>query len=244
MLRAVTIDFWNTLFVDHRGRERERRRAAWLRTELDALGEHPSDVALADALAGGFDYFDRVWRDEQRTPLASETTEALLAALGVRLPDDAFARTVEYFERLLLDVPPEPMPGAAGALPALAARYKLAVVCDTGYSPGSVLTEVLARSGLLEPFSYLFFSNEHGMSKPDPRVFKHTLEQLGVRAGEAAHVGDMQRTDIAGAQAAGMMAVHFVGASARDVGRSTADLIVRHFDELPAALGGLICAGC
>ena len=97
---------------------------------------------------------------------------------------------------------------------------------------------------MLEPFSYLFFSNEHGMSKPDPRVFKHTLAQLGVRAGEAAHVGDMQRTDIAGAQAAGMMAVHFVGASTRDAERSTADLVVRHFDELPAALGGLICAGC
>jgi putative hydrolase of the HAD superfamily len=253
MLRAVTLDFWNTLFVDHRGREREHRRAAWLRVELDRLGvagadDAPAhavtDGAIADALAAGFDYFERVWRDERRTPVASETTEATLAALGVRLPDDAFARTVTYFERLMLDVPPEPMPGAIGALPRLAERYKIAVVCDTGYSPGEVLREILARHGMLEPFSYLFFSNEHGMSKPDVRVFKHTLAQLGVRAGEAAHVGDIQRTDIAGAQAAGMTAVHFVGANNRDATRSTADLIVRHFDELPAALGGIICAGC
>jgi putative hydrolase of the HAD superfamily len=244
MLRAVTLDFWNTLFVDPHGREREHRRAAWLRAELDAVGAHPRDAAIADALAASFDYFERVWRDEQRTPPAGETTEASLAALGVRLPDESFTRTVEYFEGLLLDVPPEPMPGAVGALPTLAARYKLAVVCDTGYSPGSVLTELLKRNGMLEPFSYLFFSNEHGMSKPDVRVFTHTLAQLGVRAGEAAHVGDMQRTDIAGAQAAGMAAVHFVGASNRDAQRSTADLVVRHFDELPAALGGLICAGC
>jgi putative hydrolase of the HAD superfamily len=244
MLRAVTLDFWNTLFVDHRGRERERRRAAWLRAELEKLGASVTDAALADALSAGFDYFERVWRDERRTPLASETTEATLAALGVRFSADAFARTVEYFERLILDVPPEPTPGAVGALTTMAERYKLAVVCDTGYSPGSVLTELLARHAMLEPFSYLFFSNEHGMSKPDVRVFKHTLAQLGMRAGEAAHVGDIQRTDIAGAQAAGMTAVHFVGASNRDAGRSTADLIVRHFDELPAALGGIICAGC
>lgn len=244
MLRAVTLDFWNTLFVDHRGREREHRRAKWLRAELDALGAQPSDSALADALAAGFDFFERVWHDERRTPLAVETTEATLAALGVRLPDERLAATVEYFERLILDVPPEPMPGALGALPTLAERYKLAVVCDTGYSPGSVLRDLLARNAMLAPFDYLFFSNEHGMSKPDVRVFKHTLAQLAVRAGEAAHVGDMQRTDIAGAQAAGMAAVHFVGASARDAERSTADLIVRHFDELPAALGGLICAGC
>jgi HAD superfamily hydrolase (TIGR01549 family) len=244
MLRAVTLDFWNTLFVDPRGREREHRRTEWLRAELDKAGAQRSDAAIADALAAGFDYFEQVWRDERRTPPASETTEATLVALGARLPDESFARTVEYFERLILEVPPEPMPGAVGALPALAERYKLAVISDTGYSPGSVLAELLRRNGMLEPFTYLFFSDEHGMSKPDVRVFKLTLARLGVRAGEAAHVGDMQRTDVAGAQAAGMAAVHFVGASNRDAERSTADLIVRHFDELPAALGGLICAGC
>lgn len=244
MLRAVTLDFWNTLFVDSRGREREHRRAAWLRKELEAAGLPRSDGAIADALAAGFDYFEKVWREEQRTPLARETTEATLAALGVRLDEEAVARTVDHFEHLMLDVPPDPVPGAVGTLPLLAERYKLAVVCDTGYSPGSVLREILARHGMLEPFSYLFFSNEHGMSKPDVRVFRHTLAQLGVRAGEAAHVGDMQRTDIAGAQAAGMTAVHFVGANNRDAGHSTADLVVRRFEELPAALGGLTCAGC
>ena len=70
------------------------------------------------------------------------------------------------------------------------------------------------------------------------------LEELGVRPCEAAHVGDIQRTDVAGAQAAGMSAVHFIGANNQDAARSTADVIVRHFEELPQALGGLICAGC
>ena len=65
-----------------------------------------------------------------------------------------------------------------------------------------------------------------------------------MRAPEAAHVGDIQRTDIAGAQAAGMSAVHFVGANNSDAERSTGDLLVRHFEDLPAALGGLTCAGC
>jgi FMN phosphatase YigB (HAD superfamily) len=65
-----------------------------------------------------------------------------------------------------------------------------------------------------------------------------------VRPTEAAHVGDIQRTDIAGAQTAGMSAVHFVGANNKDVAHSTADAIVSHFEELPQALGSLICAGC
>jgi FMN phosphatase YigB (HAD superfamily) len=244
MLRAVTFDFWNTLVVDAHGGEREHRRAQVLRDELEALGRSASPLALDDALAGGFDYFDRVWVDEHRTPLCGELVDATLARLGPPVPDEVRARIVDRFELLVLDLPPEPMPGAASALPQLAERYRLAVICDTGWSPGHVLRRVLEQHGLLAYFDYLFFSNEHGMSKPDVRVFLHTLHELGVRPPEAAHVGDIQRTDIAGAQAAGMAAVHFIGANNHDAAHSTGDLVVRHFDELPAMLGGFTCAGC
>ncbi len=244
MLRAVTFDYWNTLFVDVRGRDRERRRVEILRAELEALGRVVSPTALDDALQTGFDFFDRVWIAEHRTPSCGELVDSILAVLGAHLPEAARERLVSRFELLVLDLPPEPMPGAIYTLPALAERYRLAVVCDTAYSPGSVLREVLERNGMLAYFEYLYFSNEHGMSKPDVRVFQLTLAALDVRAPEAAHVGDIQRTDIAGAQAAGMAAVHFIGANNYDARRSTADLMVRHFDELPAALGGLTCAGC
>jgi len=244
MLKAVTFDFWNTLFVDVHGQDRERLRAEALRAELEALGRAVPQTTLDDSLRAGFDFFDRVWVSEHRTPSCGEIVDSTLAVLGVQVPEAAHERLVNRFERLVLDLPPEPMPGAVYALPVLAERYRLAVVCDTGYSPGSVLRELLARHGMLASFEYLYFSNEHGMSKPDVRVFLHTLAALDVRAPEAAHVGDIQRTDIAGAQAAGMAAVHFIGANNHDAERSTADLMIRHFDELPAALGSLICPGC
>ena len=244
MLKAVTFDFWNTLFVDVHGQDRERRRAEMLRAELEALGRAAPQTTLDEALRSAFDFFDRVWITEHRTPSCGELVDSILAVLGARVPEDARARLVSRFERLVLELPPEPMPGAGYALPLLAEHYRLAVVCDTGYSPGSVLREVLERNSMLAHFEYLYFSNEHGMSKPDVRVFQRTLAALDVRGPEAAHVGDIQRTDIAGAQAAGMAAVHFIGANNYDAGRSTADLMVRHFDELPAALGGLTCAGC
>ena len=170
--------------------------------------------------------------------------DSILIELRARLPEEARERLVRQFELLVLDLPPEPMPGSLDALPVLAERYRLAVICDTGYSPGSVLRELLERHGMLRYFHYLFFSNEHGVSKPDARVFRHTLTELGVPAPEAAHVGDIQRTDIAGAQAAGMAAVLFVAANDHDARDTTADLVVRRFDELPAALGGFTCAGC
>ena len=244
MLRAVTFDFWNTLFVDTRGREREQRRAALLREALAAAGRERSEQAVAEALRAGWAFFDRVWVGEARTPLCRETVEAILATLGVTLPEERLTALVRGFEELILDLPPEPTPDAPAVVRELAGRYRLAVVCDTGYSPGRVLRRILAGHDLLDCFGYLFFSDEHGMSKPDPRVFRHTLAQLGVRPGEAAHVGDIQRTDIAGAQAAGMSAVHFIGANDSDAAHSTADVVVSHFEDLPRALGGFTCAGC
>jgi FMN phosphatase YigB (HAD superfamily) len=244
MLRAVTFDFWSTLFVDAHGRERESLRAGVLGEALRAAGLVATDHMLGESLRAGWDYFDAVWLHEQRTPSCEELVGAILAFVGATLPQPSLDELVGRFERLVLELPPEPMPGAVYTMPQLAERYRLAIICDTGYSPGAVLRELLENHGLLAYFEYTYFSNEHGMSKPDTRVFVHTLEELGVRPSEAAHVGDIQRTDVAGARAAGMMAVHFVGANNSDAGRSTADVMVRHFDELPRALGSLICAGC
>lgn len=244
MLRAVTLDYWNTLFVDLRGKERQQRRAGLLREAAAAAGTDAAPTAVGDALQAGYDYFERVWHAEQRTPDCTEIVDAILVDLGLRPPEDLRALLVHEFEVLMLDVPPEPVPGAVYTLPLLAERYRLAVICDTGFTPGGVLRQLLARHDMLAPFEYLYFSNEHDACKPDARVFQHTLGELGVRAPEAAHVGDLQRTDIAGAQAAGMLAVHFVGANSHDAPRSTADVVVRHFDELPQALGGLTCPGC
>ena len=244
MLRAVTFDFWSTLFVDSRGREREQLRGALLEDALLAAGHPVSGDQLTDGLSAAWDHFDVVWAGEHRTPPCAELVDAILVTLRVQLPEEPLARLVERFERLVLDVPPEPMPGAVYTMPLLADRFRLAVICDTGYSPGSVLRQLLDKHDLLGYFEYTYFSNEHGVSKPDVRAFLHVLEELDVRPSEAAHVGDIQRTDIAGAQAAGMSAVHFVGANNKDVARSTADVIVSHFEELPRALGGLICAGC
>jgi FMN phosphatase YigB (HAD superfamily) len=56
-------------------------------------------------------------------------------------------------------------------------------------------------------------------------------------------VGDSQRTDIAGAQAAGMLAVHFLGANDRDADASTGDVLIRRFEELPVVLNSLASLG-
>ena len=244
MLRAVTLDFWNTLFVDTGGEERERHRVLLVQRELAGLGVERTETHIRDAILAGFDEFDRVWHREHRTLSTAENIDVILNALQATPPRPVRDRIVTFFERLLLEVPPDLVPGVGAVLPRLAERYKLAVISDTGYSPGSVLRELLQRHEILQYFSFTYFSDEGGMSKPDARVFHRVLAELGASPQEAAHVGDMQRTDIAGAQAAGMLAVHFVGANASDAEESTGDALVWRFDELPSALGNLMCPGC
>jgi len=239
MLKAVTFDFWNTLFVDIRGREREQRRADVLAAELSRAGAHPPAAIIDEALRTGFGFFDRVWLFEHRTPACAEIVDSILSTLNVQMPAAAHARVVDEFEQMILDLPPEPMPEAPETVRGLAQKYRLAVICDTGYSPGRVLRVLLERHRMLTDFEYLFFSDEHGMSKPDVRVFQRTLRELGISGRQAAHIGDIQRTDIAGAQAAGMAAVHFIGANRHDAPHSSADATVSHFDELPRILDGL-----
>lgn len=239
MLRAVTLDYWNTLFVDYNGAERERRRAARLREELAAVGVAPPDDAVEEALSRGHAFFERIWVKQARTPATAEILAVILETLGVRLPEQALRRLIHDFGRMLLEVPPQPVEDVPAVVRELTDTYRLAVVCDTGYSPGNVLRELLARHDMLDCFDYLYFSNEGGMSKPDPRVFRRVLQEFGVSPTHAAHVGDMQRTDIRGAQGVGMRTVHFLGASAADEEVSTADIVVRHFRELPAVLARL-----
>ena len=242
MLKAVTLDFWDTLFVSDSGPDHDRLQTQQLVAELGACAAPRGEAAVREALLAAYEWFDVVWCEEHRTPSARQTLEQVFATLGVAPPDDVLARTVRFFERLVLGLAPEVVPAVSEVLPRLAAQYKLAIICDTGYAPGAVLRELLLRNDLLQLFDTTYFSNERDASKPDVRAFHHVCDELGVRPGEAVHVGDSQRTDIAGAQAAGMRAVHFLGASDRDGAVSTADVVIRDFEELPIVLDSLASA--
>jgi len=65
----------------------------------------------------------------------------------------------------------------------------------------------MKKDQLFDYFDHLVFSDEVVYAKPDPRIFKLTLEQLGCGPEMAIQVGDDPITDIIGARRAGMKAV-------------------------------------
>jgi putative hydrolase of the HAD superfamily len=112
-----------------------------------------------------------------------------------------------------------------------------ALICDTGFSPGRVVRRILADKGFVELLDVLAFSDEVGVPKPHERMFRHALDGIGVGPAAAAHVGDLRRTDIAGARAMGMRAVRFRGVYDDDSDVPDADVVISSMSELASALG-------
>jgi putative hydrolase of the HAD superfamily len=125
-------------------------------------------------------------------------------------------------------------------VPRLAQRFRLGLISDVGLTPGRVLRELMRRDGLLSHFQALTFSDETGATKPLPGQFLRTLAALQARPQEAAHIGDLPETDLAGARGVGMRAILFLGISQRQDGRSLADAAFDEYGELEEILEGLV----
>jgi putative hydrolase of the HAD superfamily len=95
-------------------------------------------------------------------------------------------------------------PGAPEALAlARASGLRVAVISN---SNGTVAA-ILAALGLAQDLDFVIDSSEVGVEKPDPRIFAIALDRAGVRADEAAYVGDLYSVDVLGARAAGLAGI-------------------------------------
>ncbi len=202
----MTFDCWSTLIY-----ERDPSRAHSLRTDAlrEAAGRAGADVTAEAARAA----LDAAWRRHSElwtagvASGAAEMAAWALGDLGVRDPAVAVALAPRLAEASRASDIVE-LDGAGATLERLAAGgVRRALVCDTGFSPGRVVRELLARAGLLPLLEITIFSDEAGVPKPDPRVFHAALSPLAVPPRAAAHVGDLRRTDVAGARAVGMRSV-------------------------------------
>src|SRR5512146_2549291 len=78
------------------------------------------------------------------------------------------------------------IPGAADTVRALKAQgYALALVAD---GPAGTFYNVLGHHGLLPLFDALAISGLVGAEKPDPRMFRYALDQLGIPPAEYGRV--------------------------------------------------------
>ncbi|HSL20060.1 MAG TPA: HAD family hydrolase [Vicinamibacterales bacterium] len=96
--------------------------------------------------------------------------------------------------------------GASELLRVLRPHGAIAVVSN------NVVAEQVAKiavCGLRDDIDALVVSEEAGVAKPDPEIFRIALERVGCAPGQALMIGDSWNADIMGARAAGIRAIWF-----------------------------------
>ena len=93
------------------------------------------------------------------------------------------------------------LPGALDLVRELAKRFPLALITN---GIAAVQNKRFAASPITRYFKSIVISEEVGIAKPDPRIFRPALEKLGVEAADVLYVGDSITSDMAAARNAGM----------------------------------------
>ena len=156
--------------------------------------------AIADRSGVSPDEFHRRWDTRENPRYVGPIRDALLS-VGVAEDalDDICAIRLEYNRGALV-----PRTGVVETLRALRERgllLGLITVCS------EEVELVFPETELAGLFDAEVFSNAVGLAKPDPRIYLHCCELLGVKPHEAVFVGDGANDELAGARRVGMEAV-------------------------------------
>ncbi|GHB54513.1 hydrolase [Streptomyces xanthochromogenes] len=209
-IKGVLFDFSGTLF-------RIEPVGDWLSAVLDAAGITLDDSELArcareleeaGALPGGAnplrtpEHLTELWAERDTSGELHRRTYTGLAR-EVALPDDRLYDLL--YDRHKTPAAWRPYPDTEAVLAGLRERgIGIGVVSNIGWD----LRPVFREHGLDDFVDTYALSFEHGVQKPDARLFRAACEGLGQDPADVLMVGDDRRAD-GGAAALGC-AVHFV----------------------------------
>ena len=193
-IKAVILDFGGTLADGDLDWDPYHEE---LRSYLAGQGY---DVEMADlkrAIKGALDGLERVrLRGEERT--FEEVYANALLKLGVQLEDEDLKAIHGIFKRHYIN---SFHPCTERVLDELSGKYKVALLSNTMSDQPRVS---LAEKRLDRHFALIICSRDLGVRKPNPRIFRHVLRELGVKPEEAVHVGDNIEADMEGAEGVGI----------------------------------------
>jgi len=134
-----------------------------------------------------------------------ERFRRLFLAVDAAAPDSVVRETAMAYRRAYLDAR-RAISGAAALLARVRALASVVVVSNNVLEEQREKLRHCALDALIDA---LVVSEEEGISKPDPEIFRRALARVGCAPSAAVMVGDSWPADIAGARAAGLRAVWF-----------------------------------
>lgn len=226
-IRAVTFDADDTLWDYQKAM---RQALAVVLPRMHAAAPAAASITLEDMLR---------FREEvaaQAAPgrltlldleaIRLRSFERALESVGCN--DAGLARDLftEYVDRRFEAI--EPFPDVLPALNVLRSRFPVGVLTN-----GNTRLERL-RHAL--PFDFAVYATDHGVGKPDPRIFEIAARRAGCATHQLLHVGDSLEDDVAGAIRSGASPVWL----SRSGGALPTDFasapVIRSLSELPFLL--------
>lgn len=201
--RAVTFDYGQTLAeLDH---DFMAERVRSLGGELDAASARAAHVAAWEAYGVAKTLgHARAW---QKMMIEFLKAGSVRPIAGQNEPNYAESIAQQLWEaQPTANLWRKRIPGMFELVRELAARQVPVAVISN--SEGR-LAELLAELGEATPFGVIVDSGRLGIDKPDPRIFQHTADALGVPVTDIIHVGDAWEADVMGARNVGARAVWF-----------------------------------
>lgn len=224
-IRAVSLDLDDTLWPIMPVMLRvERCVDDWLHAECPQVAERwpiESLRSLRDEIAAANPHLSHDFTAQRKLTLSH-----MFTPFG--MGEDWVERAYGVYERERNLV--ECYADAEAALEQLAQRLPLVAISNGNAD--------LGRMALGKHFSFQVAAREFGRAKPDPSIFQHACERLGLPADEVLHVGDDPELDVAGARDAGLRTawINRTGSTRNDV---NADVEVNELHALVAWLDAL-----
>jgi len=226
LIRAVTFDFGGTLATGKLDVETYRED---LLNYLHSLGHGVSGASLREAISGMLSKLERVQTKNLELKF-EEVYAGVLSKLGIPSREEFLDHVYQlYSENFYSEI----VAGAERVLEVLHPRYKLAIISN---ATSNLCRRILKENGLDKFFQVIVISRDLGIRKPDPRIFRYTLEKLQVKPDEAVHVGDSVE-DIIGAKRTGMRAIWIKEEDEENSGE--ADRVIHALTELPRTIESL-----
>ena len=211
MVKGITVDLWDTLITDGHTMEhiRDEKRADMIMQILHL--DKSYRVKIMDFFVELVASFKCPLERNEWALLPYTQLQHLFNLLGVKVSDEQFEKILKIYTEEALDILPKLIESnVSEVLLELKKDYRIALISNTGRTPGRVLRKILEEVELLDLFDALIFSDEVHLRKPNAQIFLLACEKLGTKPGETVHIGDSVNIDFLGARDAGLKAIQFL----------------------------------
>ncbi len=240
MFKAITFDFWQTLYADslENWENRQAIRIDNCHEYLKKQGYSCNTDIIAKGMEEAYMVSNTCWH--QHIGVSVETCMKKFAeTLELSLDKTEIASLIECLGNAFLESPPVMIPHVKTMLETFSKRYPLGIISDSALTPGRYTKQLMERDGILQHFTAFTYSDESEYTKPVVAQFETTLKQLNAKPEEAVHIGDIVRTDIVGAKNAGMKAIRFAGVNKSETDDTLSDAVIDDYRQLEGVIAEL-----